>query len=52
MKQLLTLFLFSGLLVSCSGVPPVSGTIITEQGEVRVHPDGRVEIVIESASGK
>jgi hypothetical protein len=52
MKMLLPLFLFSRILTSCTTVPPVSGTIVTKQGEVTVLPDGRLEIVVQPLSEK
>ena len=52
MKRSILLLVLVAALASCTGVPPVSGTIITDQGEVTVLPGGRIEIVIEPASGK
>ena len=52
MKRSILLIVVSAALASCAGVPPVTGTIVTEQGEIRVHPDGRVEVVIEPQSDK
>ena len=51
-RSILFLAMLALTLPSCTGVPPVSGTIVTEQGEVTVLPDGRIEIVIEPASSK
>ena len=52
MKRVLFLFAFSGILISCTGGPPVSGTIVTKQGEVTVLPDGRIEVVVQPLSDK
>jgi len=52
MKHLLGLFVFSGLLVSCATPPAVTGSMITPQGEVRVLPDGQVEVVVRPLSDK
>ncbi len=52
MKHLLALFTFSGLLVSCATPPAVTGSLITPQGDVRVPPDGQVEIVVRPLSDK
>ena len=40
------------LLPACTAPPPVNGTFITKAGQIRVHPDGRFEIIIESRSSK
>ena len=52
MKRSILLLAIAAALASCTSVPPVSGTILTEQGEIRVHPDGRIEVVIEPLSDK
>jgi hypothetical protein len=38
-------------LASCSA-PPVSGTFKTKDGQIRVHPDGRFEIIVEPSTSK
>jgi len=40
------------LLTSCTTPPPVSGTFTTKDGQIRVHPDGRFEIIVEPRSSK
>ncbi len=40
------------LLASCTSVLPVSGTIVADHGEIRVHPDGRIEVEIDPSSDK
>ncbi|MCP5535397.1 MAG: hypothetical protein H7A51_04085 [Akkermansiaceae bacterium] len=47
MKHSILLLGIATFLTSCTTSPPVSGTIVTEQGEIRVTPDGRIEVVIE-----
>ena len=39
-------------LSSCASLPPVSGTVISEDGRVSVHPDGRVEIIVNPRTSK
>jgi len=52
MKRILILSALACLLNACSSVPPFSGSIITEQGEFRILPDGRIEVVIEPQATK
>lgn len=52
MKRILILFTFAGLLNACTTFPPLSGSIVTEQGEFRVLPDGRIEVVLEPQATK
>jgi len=52
MKRILILCTIAALLNACSSVPPFSGSIVTEQGEFRVLPDGRIEVVIEPQATK
>lgn len=52
MKRILIISALAALLNACSSVPPFSGSIVTEQGEFRVLPDGRIEVVIEPLSDK
>jgi hypothetical protein len=40
------------LLASCSAPPPVTGTFASKDGFVRVHPDGRFEIIVEPHTTK
>ena len=37
---------------ACTMPPPVSGTFTTKDGQIRVHPDGRFEIIVEPRSSK
>jgi hypothetical protein len=39
------------LLASCA-TPPVTGTFATRDGTIRIHPDGRVQLVIEPRATK
>ena len=43
---------FAILLSACSTPPPVSGSIASKVGAIKLLPDGRVEIVIEPRTGK
>ena len=40
------------LLPACTTPPPVNGTFITKAGQIKVHPDGRFEIIIEPRTSK
>lgn len=40
------------LLASCATPPPVTGTFATSDGTIRIHPDGRVELVVEPRATK
>ena len=37
-------------LASCSAPPPVTGTFANKDGQIRIHPDGRFEIIVEPRS--
>ena len=52
MKTALLLIAVSLLLSACATPPPVSGTFVTKAGQIKVHPDGRFEIIIEPRTGK
>ena len=52
MKTQIFLAALSLLLTACTTPPPVSGTFITKAGQIRVHPDGRFEIIIEPRTSK
>ena len=39
-------------LASCATPPAVTGEFINKDGRIRVHPDGRVEIVVEPRTSK
>ena len=51
MKTLILLAALS-MLSACTTPPPVSGTFATKAGQIKVHPDGRFEIIIEPRSTK
>jgi uncharacterized lipoprotein YajG len=51
MKTLILLAALS-LLASCTAPPPVTGIFATKAGQIKVHPDGRFEIIIEPRSSK
>lgn len=40
------------LACACTAPPPVQGEFANEDGRLRVHPDGRIEIVIEPRASK
>ena len=41
------------LVVSaCTTPPPVTGTFANKDGLIRIHPDGRFELVVEPRSSK
>lgn len=50
MKPLLLALL--PLLAACSSTPAVQGEFIHEAGRLRVHPDGRIEFVVEPRTSK
>jgi hypothetical protein len=39
-------------LVSCTTPPAVQGEFISNDGRIKVHPDGRFEIIVEPRTGK
>ena len=39
-------------LVSCTTPPAISGEFISKDGQIKVHPDGRFEIIVEPRTGK
>jgi starvation-inducible outer membrane lipoprotein len=52
MRTLLSLATLSLLLSACTTPPPVSGTLATKAGQLKVYPDGRFEIVVLPRTGK
>ena len=52
MKTILALAVLSVLLSSCSAIQGISGRVVTKEGEFVVLPDGRIEIVVNTQSGK
>lgn len=53
MKTLLPILAISMLLAaaSCTTIPPVTGTIVTKDGQLTIEPGGRITITIEPAGG-
>jgi len=39
-------------VVSCTTPPAVQGEFINKDGRIKVHPDGRFEIIVEPRTGK
>ena len=39
-------------LVSCTTPPAVQGEFISKDGRIKVHPDGRFEIIVEPRTSK
>ncbi|TAF24196.1 MAG: hypothetical protein EAZ71_11510 [Verrucomicrobia bacterium] len=39
-------------VVSCTTPPAVQGEFISKDGRIKVHPDGRFEIIVEPRTGK
>jgi hypothetical protein len=40
------------LLASCTNQPVIQGEFISRDGRLRVHPDGRIELVVEPRTSK
>lgn len=40
------------LLASCSTTPPLAGSLENHKGRFTIHPDGRVEIIVEPQTSK
>ena len=40
------------LLPSCTHPPAITGEFISKDGVIKVHPDGRVEIIVEPRTSK
>jgi hypothetical protein len=40
------------LLASCANPPAIQGEFISKDGRLRVHPDGRIELVVEPRTSK
>jgi hypothetical protein len=46
-------FLASALLLaSCTNQPAIQGEFISNDGRIKVHPNGRFEIVVEPRTSK
>ena len=39
-------------LTSCATPPPITGEFTSKDGTIKVHPDGRFEIIVEPRSSK
>lgn len=39
-------------LASCTTPPAITGEFISKDGQIKVHPDGRFEIIVEPRTGK
>jgi hypothetical protein len=52
MKNLILLTASSLSISSCTTPPLIQGEFISKDGRIKVHPDGRFEIVIEPRNGK
>jgi hypothetical protein len=48
----LTLFASVLLLVSCTNPPTVQGEFIGKDGQIKVYPDGRFEIIVSPRTSK
>jgi hypothetical protein len=40
------------LLASCANPPAIQGEFISKDGRLRVHPDGRIGLVVEPRTSK
>jgi len=52
MKTIIVLATLSVLLSACTTTPPVSGSITSKFGTLKLLPSGQVEIVIDPQTGK
>ena len=52
MKTLILFVTLSLLLPSCTTPPPVSGSVESKVGGIRLLPDGRIEITVNPKSAK
>lgn len=52
MKTLIVLAAVALILPSCTTPPHVTGEFISKDGTIKVHPDGRFEIVMNATSAK
>ncbi|MCX6876394.1 MAG: hypothetical protein NTW21_21675 [Verrucomicrobia bacterium] len=52
MKTAILLIVLSLLLPACTTPPQINGRFISKAGQIRVHPDGRFEIIIEPRTSK
>lgn len=49
-----TLICFAAAIfsVSCTHPPAITGEFISKEGVIKVHPDGRFEIIVEPRTSK
>ena len=40
------------LLASCANPPAIQGEFISKDGRIKVHPGGRIELVVEPRTSK
>ena len=52
MKTAFLLIALSMLLSACATPPPVSGSVESKFGGIRLLPDGRIEITVNPKSSK
>lgn len=52
MKFRITLATLALLVSACTTPPPVTGTFASRDGVIRIHPDGRFQLVVEPRSSK
>ena len=52
MKPLIFIAALALFLPACTTPPPINGTFATKDGQIKVHPDGRFEIIIEPRTSK
>lgn len=52
MKILIFIAAMSLLLPSCTHPPAITGEFISKEGVIKVHPDGRLEIIVEPRTSK
>ena len=52
MKIRILLAALTLIVSACTTPPPINGTFATKDGQIRVHPDGRFEIVVEPRTSK
>lgn len=52
MKNLILLAAIAMALPSCTTPPPITGEFTSKDGTIKVHPDGRFEIIVEPRSSK
>lgn len=51
MRTEILLVALSLLFPSCMA-PPITGNLTTRDGQIKVHPDGRFELIVEPRTSK